>query len=282
MPVRLPLLLIREYAMFAEERRQLILDFLKQKKRVDVADLAEELSTSPETIRRDLNEMETAGLLKRTHGGAILQNDIASYTLRPLDSRRVINADKKARIAKAAAGLVENGDVIAIDNSTTACRVVDHIPADFKLTVVTYSLQVIYDIARMNNSQWTCISLGGIVNMANMSTHGLLTSNALNFFQPRKFFMSCAGVSPEGLLTEGALLEAETKRELMRCSQKIILMVDDSKWGKTGVVNEGDISGVDCLVINAETEMEKVAIPPGGKLRILFDREAGANGKKQV
>ncbi|MDR1745382.1 MAG: DeoR/GlpR family DNA-binding transcription regulator [Planctomycetota bacterium] len=248
-----------------------ILKQLKKKKRVGVLDLAGELSISPETIRRDLNEMEADGFLKRTHGGAISLGSRESRPLLGILSRRAVEFDKKSAIAKTAAGFVESGDVIAIDNSTTACHMIDFIPAGIKLTLVTYSLQVIIDAAAKHDCNWTCVSLGGIVNPGNLSSHGMLTANALSFFQPRKLFMSCAGIDPSGVMTEGNLLEAEIKRELIKACRKTFLLVDKSKWGQVGSVNEGSAADMDCLITNADVDPEKLAVLRGANVRIVFD-----------
>lgn len=258
--------------MYAEERRLHILDLLKKKKRVDVSDLAERLEISPETIRRDLNEMEADGFLKRTHGGAISLGGQKSRPLLPLLSRREVNYDKKASIARVAADFVEDGDVIAIDNSTTACAMLEFIPPGRKLTIITYSLQVILEIISKPEHNWTCISLGGIVHQQNMSTHGLLAGNALGFFQPAKLFLSCAGVSSDGLLTEGTLIDTEIKRDLIQCSQKTFLLIDESKWGQVGAVNWGNAADLDYLITNAGVDPAKLAFLADRKVRILFDR----------
>ena len=258
--------------MYAEERRMHILKQLEKKKRVGVLDLAGEFSTSPETIRRDLNEMEADGFLKRTHGGAISQDGRESRPMLGLLSRRAVEFDNKSSIAKTAAGFVENEDVIAIDNSTTACRMIEFIPADIKLTLISYSLQVIMDAAAKRDCNWTCISLGGVVNPGNLSSHGMLAANALSFFQPRKLFMSCAGIDPSGVMTEGNLLEAEIKRELLKACRETFLLVDKSKWRQAGSVNEGNAADMDCLITNADVDPEMLAVLRDAKLRIVFDR----------
>ena len=258
--------------MFAEERRQFILEQLQKKRRVDVLGLAGKLDTSPETIRRDLNEMETDGILKRTHGGAIYLDDHTSRPLMPLHSRHEVNADGKADIARVAAGFVNDGDVIAIDNSTTTARIIEYIPADIKLTIVTYSMKVILDVIANPKRTWTCINLGGVVNPKNMSCHGTLTSSALKMFQPHKLFLSCAGIDSTGMMTEGNLLEAEIKRELLQSCRKSFLLADGSKWGQVGPVNEGQAANLDYLITNADVAPEKLAILRGKKVRIIFDR----------
>ncbi len=257
-------------SMYVEERRQHILALLKRKKRVDVTDLAGKLDASPETIRRDLNEMEADGFLKRTHGGAIYLGGCTSRPLLSLLSRRDVNYEQKSAIAQFAANFVENGDVIVIDNSTTAGRMVDFIPADIQLTVISYSLQFIMEAAVKPDCQWTCIDLGGVVNPNNLSVHGMLTTNALELFRPKKLFMSCAGIAPGGQMTEGSLLDSGIKRALLRSCQERFLLIDGGKWGQVGVVNEGNAVDLDCLITNSGVEQAHLAFAKGSELRILF------------
>ncbi len=257
--------------MYAEERRLQIMDLLKRQKRVDVAELAEKFDASPETIRRDLNEMAQDGFLKRTHGGAIYLGDRKYRPLLPLFPRRDVNREQKNRIARVAAGFIEEGDVLALDNSTTVLCLLDFIPHDLRLTILTYSLQIALEIAAKPDCRWTCIILGGTVNAPNLSSHGVLTSTALGFFQPRKLFMSCAGLTPDGLMTEGSLLEAEIKLELIQCSQQRYLLVDASKWGQVGAVKEGNVADFDCLVTNAGVDRERLTFLKEGKVRLVLD-----------
>lgn len=259
--------------MYVAERRSHILELLKKDKRVDVSALAERLGASPETIRRDLNEMEAEGFLVRTHGGAIYLGKNESRPLIPFLPRQAINHDKKTRLGRVAARFVESGDVIAIDNSTTAGCILDHIPTHLRITVITYSLPVVLDVTSRPECQWSCICLGGMVNVKNMSTHGLLTNNDLSYFNPKKLFMSCAGIDENGLMTEGELIESEIKRELIQRSRKRYLLIDDSKWGQVGAVNEGDVTQIDCLITNAAADRAKLAPLLDRGVNILFDDE---------
>lgn len=257
--------------MYVEERRLHILELLKKDKRVDVSALAVQLDTSAETIRRDLNELEAEGFLVRTYGGAIYLGEDKSRQPIPFLPRQEINHEKKMRLAEIAARHVEPGDVIAIDNSTTAGCMIEYIPAHYRITVITYSLQLVLAIVSKPKCRWTCISLGGMVEVENMSTHGLLTNNAVGFFNPKKLFMSCTGIDPTGLMTEGNLLESEIKRELLQNSQTRFLLIDDTKLGQVGVVNEGHISQMNFLITNATADRAKLSALLDEKTTLLFD-----------
>ncbi|MCC8190296.1 MAG: DeoR/GlpR family DNA-binding transcription regulator [Planctomycetes bacterium] len=245
--------------MYAEERRQHIWRLLDRQKRVDVAQLAVSLDISPETVRRDLNEMQAEGVLKRTHGGAIATGGQQSRPLLSLLSRKQVHFGEKVRLARQAAARVAPGDVIAIDNSSTALCLLECLPRDCRLTIVTNALHVAAGIMALAESEWTCVCLGGVVMPANSSTYGSMAADNLRLFQPKKLFLSCAGIDPAGMLTEGNLEEAEIKRELLRCSQKSFLLVDGSKWRQVGAVNVDRIDAVDCVFTTGTVSAERLA-----------------------
>lgn len=256
--------------MYAEERRMHILELLKSKKRVDVAELAEKLAISPETARRDLNELEIRGLLQRTHGGAIHVDSHAAPPFLSLHARRNINAEQKREIAMAAAAHVRDGDVIAIDNSTTVCAMLQFIPAGHTLTVITYSLHAVMEIAARPECDWDCIFLGGTVNFKQLSVHGMLATNSLANFKPAKFFMSCAGIDGDGQLTESNLDDAEIKCELLKRSRRVYLLADESKFGRVASVNQGTIKDVGCLITNSATDRKKTAFLAETSVEVLY------------
>lgn len=262
--------------MYAEERRARIGDILRQNQRVTVAVLARTLAATPETIRRDLRELEANGVLKRTHGGAICGRDWKSCPEISILARKTINHEAKTRIARAAAAFVEDGDVIAIDNSTTAFRMLDFIPRSRTLTIVTNSIMLVTEALSLAASAWTCVCLGGVVNRGNLSTIGSLAHAAAAAFAPDKLFMSCAGLDAEGRLTEGNLHDVEMKREFIRLSQRKFLLVDSAKLGQTSPVIEEDVGVMDCVVTNADADRKTLAMLRKKHVAVVLDTEAPA------
>lgn len=267
---------LKGWEMYAEERRIHIYDLLKHAKRVDVADLSERFGASLETIRRDLREMEADGLLRRTHGGAIIMDKPKTEVDMPVVFRKTINSDLKDEIARVAAGHVHDGDIVALDNSTTSLCILKFIPTDFKLTLVTNSIQSVIEAMSINDRDWSCICLGGMVNHRSYSTFGFIASNSLSFFRPNILFMSCAGLDETGRLTEGSISGVEIKRELIRRSQKKVLLLDATKWGLVGGVAEADIEEMDLLITNESSERKKLEFLRDKRIEICF-----ANGKTE-
>ncbi len=259
-----------ELGMYAEERRIKIYDLLKEFRRVDVTDLSERFNASLETIRRDLREMESDGLLRRTHGGAIIMDKPKTENDMPIVFRRTINSDLKEQIAQLAVTHVNDGDIVALDNSTTALCLLKFIPREYKITLVTNSIPSILEALSMTECDWNCICLGGMVSPRSYSTAGLVASNALGFFRPNILFMSCAGLDAQGRLTEGSLSGVEIKRELIHSSQKRVLLLDSTKWGLAGGVVEAGIEEMDLLITNGSVERDKLEFLQDKRIDIRF------------
>jgi DeoR family fructose operon transcriptional repressor len=257
--------------MFSIQRQSLILEQLEQEGKVEVNELAAKFATSKETIRRDLKEMEASGLLKKTHGGAIpmAQNRSEGYEL-PLMARGVQKYDEKQRICRKAAALLEDGDTIFLDNSSTTIGLMRYVSKDIKITVLTNSIQILLEAGSLKNPNVTVISIGGIFNEKNYSIVGVLSrSFAQNFF-PDKAIMSCRGVDETSGLTEANVQEIELKREMLVRSKQFILMADHSKFGLVGPIYLGGLEEVDCLITDSKTDPQKLKIFEPFKTRIVI------------
>src|SRR5690348_9298540 len=121
--------------MMTMHRKQLLLDRLRRDGRIVAKEISAELGLSEDTIRRDLREMATDGLLQRVHGGALP----ASPTIADLTARRGMATDEKRRLAAKASTLVAAGQRVFIDGGTTNLELVRKLPLDLALTVVTHS-----------------------------------------------------------------------------------------------------------------------------------------------
>lgn len=122
--------------MFTEERYNIILQELNTKGIVSVTELVELLDASESTIRRDLNSLHNDGMLKKIHGGAISIGDNTSKHDYKVNVRKTLNTEEKHQLAKYAASLIENDDVIYLDAGTTTEAMIDYIQSD-RILVVT-------------------------------------------------------------------------------------------------------------------------------------------------
>ena len=142
--------------MLAAERKQQIKEIIIAKKSASVAALAEQFGVTGETIRRDLKALEKEGVLMRTHGGAFIQSGVEN--LIDIDLRKAVYINEKELIAKRCCNLVNNGDAIFLDNSTTCYHIAKAL-SDLNITVVTNNLMIMNLFAQSENIR--LVSVGG-------------------------------------------------------------------------------------------------------------------------
>lgn len=215
--------------MTTYERRQSILELLRRQPGMRVPEIAEALEVSEGTIRNDLNALESDGRLERVHGGAVLLEsrplDQASFSER--HRQRVL---EKEAIASAAAALVQDGDSILLDASSTVFYFGMALRSRHKLRVVTNGLNVARLLAK--NPSNTVILIGGILNPEGSSLTGLLSEQIIAELRIQKAFVSCSGMSVERGLTEVHLEEAQLKRKSLEAARQVFALVDSSKLGQ--------------------------------------------------
>jgi DeoR/GlpR family transcriptional regulator of sugar metabolism len=210
------------------ERRQSLLDVLRKQPGLRVPELALALDVSEGTVRNDLNALERQGALTRVHGGAVLsQQD--QFQNNSFLRRFQQNAAAKLAIARAATGLVNDGDSILLDASSTAYYFAKALSEHRRLRVMTNGFEVARELAQ--NSSNTVILIGGIVNNESSSVTGLLSEHIIEELHIQKTFLSCSGFSLERGMTEVHLAEAQLKRKVIESSQQLFALVDSSKFG---------------------------------------------------
>ena len=215
--------------MTSYERRQSIVDLLRRQPGMRVPELAQVLSVSEGTVRNDLNALEADGQVTRVHGGAILR-DPNKYHNVSFQARRQQYAAEKMLIAQCAAELVEDGDSILLDASSTAYCLALSIQDRQRLRVVTNGL----DVARLlaHNPTHTVILIGGILSEDGSSVTGLLSQQIIRDLHTQKAFVSCSGFSLERGMTERQIEEAQLKREALESARLVVALIDSSKFGR--------------------------------------------------
>lgn len=211
------------------ERRQTLLDLLRQKPGLRVPELAAALKVSEGTIRNDLNILETDGRLTRVHGGAVLFESHPPHGL-SFSERHRRRVPQKEAIARTAAAIVQDGDSILLDASSTVYYFGLALRERRGLRVVTNGLDVARLLAR--NPSNTVILIGGILNPDGSSLTGLLSEQILHDLHPHKAFISASGFSLQRGLTEVHLEEAQLKRKAIESAQQVFALLDSSKLGQ--------------------------------------------------
>jgi DeoR/GlpR family transcriptional regulator of sugar metabolism len=226
------------------ERRQSLLDILRKQPGLRVSEIAKSLGVSEGTIRNDLNALEDEGRLKRVHGGAVLteQNQFQNNSF---VRRYNQNVAAKIAIAREAALLVENGDSIFLDASSTCYYLARALSERRKLRVMTNGFEVARELAQ--NTSNSVILVGGVVNNDSSSVTGLLSEQIIAEMRIEKAFFSCSGFSIERGMTEVHLEEAQLKRKAIESSKEIIGLIDSSKFGKEDLTSFASLKNITCL-----------------------------------
>jgi DeoR/GlpR family transcriptional regulator of sugar metabolism len=210
------------------ERRQSLLDKLRREPGLRVSEIAKVLNVSEGTIRNDLNALEEEGRVKRVHGGAIVteQNQFQNNSF---VRRYNQNVAAKTAIARQAALLVNNGDSIFLDASSTCYYLALALSERRKLRVMTNGFEVARELAQ--NTSNSVILIGGVVNNDSSSVTGLLSEQIITEMRIDKAFFSCSGFSIERGMTEVHFEEAQLKRKAIESSKQVIGLIDFTKFG---------------------------------------------------
>jgi len=232
--------------VLAHQRQAEILKRLTDSGGARVAVLARDLRVTEETIRRDLDKLEQAGRLVRTHGGALLVPE----TSRDLsfETRQTANHEAKVAIARMAVRLVSPGDVIALDASSTVHELALALP-DIPLTVVTNSLPATVRLAARTHLR--VIATGGTLDRPSGSWVGSLAEHALDRLNIQKVFLSSKGVDFERGLSEVDDAQARVKRRMLDLAAERYLLVDSSKFGVRSVVPLARLDEVHAVLTDA-------------------------------
>lgn len=248
--------------MYGQERKFKIMDCLKQQGSVSVNELAALLSASRETIRRDLRELEAQGLLTRTHGGAYASDNGMELTASaspghlvtgneyPFSVRQGVQVEAKRKIAAKAASFLQDRDTIFIDNSSTTFYLLDYLPRDMHLIVITNSIRILMESSRVENPNISFIMLAGLYNSYNYSVYGRPALKSVEDFYPDKAFISCAGVTPERGLTDQGLNEIDIRLTILRKAKTTYLLADNTKLTKNEPFHLAGLEEIDCIITN--------------------------------
>jgi DeoR/GlpR family transcriptional regulator of sugar metabolism len=226
------------------QRRERIQEYLTIHQIARTADLCEMLDASEATVRRDLEWLESKGILERTHGGAILNQRMI---LEPEYQQRVKqHPEEKRRIGELAASLIEDGDIVFINSGTTATQVLQHIRRDSNITVFTNNVSAVMDLG---NPGFHYFLIGGEFQSRSNSIAGRFALDNLGLVYANKTILGVDGISLKHGCTVPTNAEAEVVRRMIeRTKGSIIIAADYSKWGVVSNFQIANIDEIDKLV----------------------------------
>lgn len=237
--------------MLIHERYDKIVQLVNERGSIRVTELSELCQVTEETIRRDLDRLEQAGRLRRSHGGAVSVKDQQPEI--PYFEREITQADEKKRIAEEAVKLIQPKDRILLDASSTAWYMAASMP-DIPLTVLTNSIKVAMELSSKEKIE--VISTGGILASRSLSYVGPLAERSLDTYHVDKAFFSCKGVHLERGISESNELQARIKHKMVGMADQVILLADSSKFGVQAFTHVADLSDVDTIITDGRLSPE--------------------------
>jgi DeoR family transcriptional regulator, fructose operon transcriptional repressor len=240
--------------MLAETRRQKLFELITRQGYATLDELVRELAVSESTIRRDLESLDLAGSIKRTHGGAVYTGEVRSMP--PFDERTATAAAEKRAIGVAAAALLEDGDTVLLDGGTTTLEVARALVGR-RLQVVTNSLPIAQLLA--SSQQTDLILLGGYVYPRTGVALGPLAIATMQTIRVRTAILGAGGIVAEGIYNSNSLL-VETERQMMACGQEVMIVADHSKIGRLALARLCGLDAVDRVVVDSLMSADQRAI----------------------
>ena len=232
-----------------KDREKKILEEILKNKKVTVKELAKNLYASEPSIRRDLVSLERQKLIKRVHGGAILEENGISSIKIPFVIREMEQSDAKIIMAEKAADLVKDGDVIFLDASSSAYNLIPYLALKNDITVITCGIKAINKLSEYNIKT---ICTGGTLIP---SCQALVGDDAYNIIEQNNadiFFFSCRGLSDGGFLTDISAQENYVRRKMIKHSKKSYLLCASEKIGKKYYHNLCSIKDIDGIISEKE------------------------------
>ncbi len=241
------------------ERKRRILELLNAKESIEVVELTRLFSISKVTARNDLDDLESKGLLVRTHGGAMLaeKHDFVRQIRTTINE----NSDKKKKICMIASRLTGSSHSVIIDSGSTTVHLA-HYVAERPLTVITNSALVVQEL--MGVEQVELIVSGGVLRRPSMSFIGAHARHSFEQIHADILFLGAAGVSLEHGITCTNLIEADTKQAMIRAVSKVCLLVDSTKFGKMALAKVCGWDSIDILITDAIDPATRVALEDRG------------------
>ncbi|CAG7614728.1 DeoR/GlpR family DNA-binding transcription regulator [Paenibacillus allorhizosphaerae] len=233
--------------MLAAERKIRIVEFVKEKRAASVALLSKHFGVHEVTIRRDLAEIEQEGLLRRTHGGVIVEHGASIEP--PFVERSNNEVDQKRRIAKRAAEMIEDGDCIILDSGTTTVHIIPHILNRSNLTVVTNDINIAADL---RSPDIKVIVTGGELYHEGFVLNGIYAEKMLGTMRLQKAFIGTWAIHPSYGLTYQDSLVVPTKQAMIRAAQQIVVLADDTKIGKVALHALASIHEIHTFITGVE------------------------------
>lgn len=238
--------------MVAEYRREYILGLARDGKELSIEEMARHFEVSRETVRRDLMHLQARGLLRRVHGGAV---PAQTGTEAGFGERLINNAGAKKAIAMAAAKRLRQGDTLMIDTGTTTAILASVLAETPKMTIITNCFSVAGNLAAGASAHRVYL-LGGEFRVESQQTLGSACLDQIAHYRADHAILSCGAVDVAGGLMDFDFEDAMVARAMIEQSQRLTLIVDQTKFNRVAMAKVCDIDMIDTLITDAQPPAE--------------------------
>lgn len=248
--------------MLSVERYEKILKELEKNKTVKVSELSLNMGVTEKTIRLDLEALEHKGLLKRIHGGAILQEE--NVRIFPVDERQSKNNENKLKIAIEAMKRIEPEETILMDGGSTTLALAKLL-GQFPVTVITNDIRIANELIDKEKVQ--LMVLGGSRIGTTSSLFGVQASDLLKRIRVNRLFFGTTGVSIDHGLTVFNSFHVEWKRKIIDCANHVTLLAESTKFEKVGLIQFATLEDLDEIITDDQLDqaikakLENLSIP---------------------
>lgn len=247
--------------MLTEQRYEKILGMMQEDGSVRVAELKKVMGVSPETVRRDLENLEKRGLIRRTRGGAFLiqphEKTRKSNGYVAFEQREEENPENKMEVARFALEFIKEGQSIALDSGTTALEVARALKKKFRnLTVVTNSCAVISELS--DAAGITVIATGGVYRPEEKAFVSDIAGMIFSKLSIDTFFLTTCGISVEKGVTYQRVDEVYVQEKMMEASEQTIVIADSTKLGNNSLVKMCDLDKIAMIITDSQAAKEQL------------------------
>lgn len=238
--------------MLIDERRRHILSLVQSQGRVLVGELSRTLGISQITIRKDLEHLQSRGLIQRTHGGALRMQSGALFDP-SLQEKQKQHSQEKQRIADEAAKMVQEGQCVMLDSGTTTTAVAHALKRYSQLTLITNAVNI---AAELTNTNFEVILIGGTLRKNSFSLVGPLAEDVLNEMHADILFLGVDGFDVETGITTPNFLESRVNRAMVKAARRVVVVCDSAKFNRRSLSRIVPTSAIHCVITDKNIPRE--------------------------
>ena len=240
--------------MITEERRQLILRWISDEDSISLEELMQRLNVSAMTIRRDFNDLQEEGLIKRVRGGAI-KADKGSIYQPQYNARLKINHEAKVKIARyAVQHFVNDKDIIILEGGTTIGSMGSYLNIS-NLTIMTNALKLLPVLSNYTPTI-ELLCCGGIVYSREFTFVGPQAEVFFKAYKANKCFFGASGLTIKNGITTSNLPEVGVKKSMLECAEQRIFLVDSSKFGISSLISVCPLEEINILITDNKSPQD--------------------------